>query len=62
MKMLLFTVVLVLAALGIAHFVRRNIRQTREELRHVDRGKLRDLSEDDWDDDEWGSKQDKNDP
>lgn len=45
---------LVLVALGVAYFVRNSIRQSREELKHVDRSKLRDLSKDDWDrDDDW---------
>ncbi|MDT0634805.1 hypothetical protein [Spectribacter hydrogenoxidans] len=52
MRMLLLTLLLVLIGLGIAHFVRAHIRRTREELEHVDRSKLRDLSQDEWDRDE----------
>lgn len=45
---------LVLVVLGVAYFVRNSIRQSREELKHVDRSKLRDLSKDDWErDDDW---------
>lgn len=48
-------ILLVLLALGVAHLVRNSIRRSREELKDVDRSKLRDLDKDDWDrDDDWG--------
>lgn len=64
MRMILITVVLALIALGVAHFVRKSVRRTREELKDVDRSKLRDLDADEWDDswdDDWNGngKQDK---
>lgn len=61
MRMLIAVIILALIALGIAHFVREHIRRTREELKNVDRSKLRDLDEDDWDDDDWGRSNDKHD-
>lgn len=42
-------ILLALVALGVAAYVRREVRRTREELKHVDRSKLRDLSKDEWD-------------
>lgn len=41
-------VLLVLLALGVAHLVRSATRRSRDELKHVDRGKLYDLSRDEW--------------
>lgn len=52
-RLLLIVIVLALIALGVAHFVRRQIRHSREELKHVDRDKLKDLSRDGWNDDDW---------
>lgn len=45
---LVIIVVLVVAALGILQWVRRQIAASREDLKHVDRSKLRDLDEDAW--------------
>lgn len=43
---------LVLLVLGVTHLIRGAIRKSREELKHVDRGKLRDLSRDEWERDD----------
>lgn len=53
MNVLWLAIALALIAAGVAHFVRKHIRQTREDLEDVDRSKLRDLDEDGWDDDDW---------
>lgn len=55
---LIIIVVLVVAAFGILQWVRRQIASSREDLKHIDRSKLRDLDEDAWaeeerDKDDW---------
>ena len=40
--------VLLVAAFGILQWVRRQIAASREDLKHVDRSKLRDLEDDAW--------------
>ncbi|ROO24749.1 hypothetical protein SAOR_14140 [Salinisphaera orenii MK-B5] len=55
---LIVIVVLVVAAFGILQWVRRQIASSREDLKHVDRSKLRDLDDDAWaeeerDKDDW---------
>jgi|GEM_PF-1419399 len=40
--------ILTVLVLGIIHYVRRHIAATREQLKHVDRSKLRDLDQDAW--------------
>lgn len=49
---IIVAVVLVALAFGIAHWIRRQIASTREELKHVDRSKLRDMDHDAWAEDE----------
>ncbi len=51
LKLLGFILLLALAGLGIAHYIRRSIRESQEALKHVDKSKLKDLSDDEWDDD-----------
>lgn len=48
-RLWILLILLVLVALGVAHLVRSSIRRSREELKNVDRSKLRDLDKDDWD-------------
>jgi len=48
MWLTLIIIVVVLIALGVIHFVRRQIADSREQLKHVDRSKLRDLDKDTW--------------
>ncbi|WP_353251496.1 hypothetical protein [Salinisphaera sp. PC39] len=48
-RLWILLILLVLVALGLAHLVRGAIRRSREELKDVDRSKLRDLDKDDWD-------------
>lgn len=45
---IIIVIALVLAGLGILVAVRRQIAATREDLKHVDRSKLRDLDDDAW--------------
>jgi len=52
MTYFIIALVVLLAVLGIAHFVRRQIATTREQLKHVDRSKLNDLNHDAWEDDD----------
>lgn len=40
--------VVILVGLGVAYFVRRQIAESREGLKHVDRSKLKDLDKDVW--------------
>ena len=49
---IVLVIILILFALSIIHFVRRQIARSREELKHVDRSKLRDLDHDAWSEDE----------
>lgn len=51
-------IVLALVAFGLVQWVRHQINQSRQDLKHVDRSKLRDLDDDAWgaeerDDDDW---------
>ena len=56
-RLWILLILLVLLGLGVAHLVRGSIRRSREELKDVDRSKLRDLDKDDWDrDDDWGQR------
>jgi len=63
MKLLIWVIiaiVLLVAAFGLVQWVRRQIAQSRKDLKHVDRSKLRDLDEDAWgreerDEDDWNS-------
>ncbi|HLQ84846.1 MAG TPA: hypothetical protein VK110_01745 [Salinisphaeraceae bacterium] len=48
MLYLIGIVVVILLAIGIAHAVRRQIAISREQLKHVDRSKLKDLDQDAW--------------
>lgn len=51
MKTLLWIVIvitLLVACLGLLQWVRRQIAASREDLKHVDRSKLRDLDDDAW--------------
>lgn len=52
MWFVVIAIVVILVLLGLIHFVRRQIADTREQLRHVDRSKLKDLDEDAWADEE----------
>lgn len=54
----IIAIVIILLALGITHFVRRQISASRAELKHVDRSKLRDLDQDAWADAEHDSERD----
>lgn len=51
-RLWILIVLLVLLALGVTHLIRGAIRKSREELKHVDRGKLRDLDRDEWERDD----------
>jgi len=53
LRLWILVILITLAALGIAAYVRREIRRTRAQLKNVDRSKLRDLSKDEWDRDDW---------
>ena len=44
----IIVIALVVAGLGLLQWVRRQITASREDLKHVDRSKLRDLDEDAW--------------
>lgn len=44
----IIVIALVVAGLGLLQWVRRQIAASREDLKHVDRSKLRDLDEDAW--------------
>ncbi|MES1932136.1 hypothetical protein T35B1_05980 [Salinisphaera shabanensis T35B1] len=53
-------IAVLVAAFGILNWVRRQIAASREDLKHVDRSKLRDLDKDAWaeeerDKDDWKS-------
>ncbi|MES1929762.1 hypothetical protein SADO_10909 [Salinisphaera dokdonensis CL-ES53] len=55
---IIIVIALVVAGLGLLQWVRRQIAASREDLKHVDRSKLRDLDEDAWaeeerKDDDW---------
>lgn len=52
MKYVIIAVIAVLVLLGLFHFIRRQINDTREQLKHVDRSKLKDLDHDAWSEDE----------
>lgn len=52
LKLLGIALLVALLVFGVAHFIRRSIRETQEELKHVDKSKLKDLSQDGWDDEE----------
>lgn len=62
MTYFIIAVVVLLAVLGIAHFVRRQISTSREQLKHVDRSKLKDLEHDAWADEYRHKKNDKDGP
>lgn len=49
---IILAIVFILFLLGVVHFVRRQIARSREELKRVDRSKLRDLDHDAWSDEE----------
>lgn len=51
-RLWILIVLLVLLALGVTYLIRGAIRKSREELKHIDRGKLRDLSRDEWERDD----------
>lgn len=44
--------IVILVALGLIHFVRRQIATSREQLKQVDRDKLNDLDHDAWADED----------
>lgn len=48
----IIAIIAVLFVLGIIHFVRRQIATSREQLKHVDRSKLKDLDHDAWEDED----------
>lgn len=52
MRYVIIGIIVILFCLGIIHFVRRQIANSREELEHVDRSKLKDLDHDAWSDEE----------
>ncbi|ERJ17639.1 hypothetical protein SSPSH_003554 [Salinisphaera shabanensis E1L3A] len=57
---IVIVIAVLVAAFGILNWVRRQIAASREDLKHVDRSKLRDLDKDAWaeeerDKDDWKS-------
>ena len=55
---IIVVIAIVVAGLGLLQWVRRQIAASREDLKHVDRSKLRDLNDDAWaeeerKDDDW---------
>lgn len=57
---IVIVIAVLVAAFGILNWVRRQIAASREDLKHVDRSKLRDLGKDAWaeeerDKDDWKS-------
>jgi hypothetical protein len=51
-RLWILLILLVLLAFGVSYLVRGAVRRSREELKHVDRGKLHDLSRDQWERDD----------
>lgn len=51
MKLAIITLVIILFAVAIGKYVRREIQRSREALKHVDRSKLKDMDQDGWDSD-----------
>lgn len=51
-RLFILIVLLILLALGVTQLVRGAIRNSRKELKNVDRSKLRDLDRDKWEDDD----------
>lgn len=47
----IITVIILMFAVAIGIYVRREIQRSREALKHVDRSKLKDLDNDGWDND-----------
>lgn len=57
---IIIVIALLVAGFGLLQWVRRQIAASREDLKHVDRSKLRDLDDDAWaeeerDKDDWKS-------
>lgn len=52
LKAIAILLVVAFVVFGVVMFIRHTVRDTEEEVRRLDRSKLRDLSEDGWEDDE----------
>ncbi|MCK5770301.1 hypothetical protein [Algiphilus sp.] len=52
LKAIVILLVVGFVVFGVVMFIRHTVRDTEEEVRRLDRSKLRDLSEDGWDDKE----------
>lgn len=52
LKAIAILLVVTFVVFGVVMFIRHTVRDTEEEVRRLDRSKLRDLSEDGWEDDE----------
>ncbi|MES1926341.1 hypothetical protein [Salinisphaera sp. T31B1] len=58
---IIVAIVVVVAAFGLLQWARRQIAASREDLKHVDRSKLKDMDHDAWaeeerEKDDWGKK------